>query len=130
MLGQDVVDACVERGHEVYACGRAELDVTDAEMCEEVLAEIRPDAVINCAAWTDVDGAESDEAGAMLVNDAGASHVARACSRVGATIVHVSSDYVFDGRKRRPYVESDLPDAISAYGRSKQAGETSVAVSN
>ena len=130
MLGQDVVDACVARDHEVFALGRADLDITDERLCEEVIAEIRPGAVINCAAWTDVDGAEADEAGAMEINDAGAAHVARACSRVGATIVHVSSDYVFDGRKRRPYVESDLPDAISAYGRSKQAGETSVAVSN
>ena len=130
MLGQDLVDACVARGHEVYALGRAELDVTDAAICEEAVAEIRPDVVINCAAWTDVDGAEADEAGAMLVNDTGAAQLAGACARHGAKILHVSSDYVFDGSKDRPYVESDLPDALSAYGRSKQAGETSVAVAN
>lgn len=130
MLGQDLVDACLARDHEVFALGRAELDVTDPDHCEDAIAEIRPDAVINCAAWTDVDGAEADEAGAMLVNDTGAAQLAAACARHGAKIVHVSSDYVFDGAKRRPYVESDLPDAISAYGRSKQAGETSVAVSN
>jgi dTDP-4-dehydrorhamnose reductase len=130
MLGLDLADACMERGHEVYALTRAELDITDGGMCDDVVAEIRPDAVINCAAWTDVDGAEADEAGAMLVNDTGAAQLAGACERAGAKIVHVSSDYVFDGSKRRPYVESDLPDAISAYGRSKQAGETSVAVSN
>ena len=130
MLGQDVVDACIERGHEVYPCGRAELDVTDAQMCEEVLDELRPDAVVNCAAWTDVDGAEADEAGAMLVNDTGAALLAGAAAKQGAKVLYVSSDYVFDGRKRRPYVESDVTGALSAYGRSKQAGETSVAVSN
>ena len=130
MLGQDLVDACVARGHEVFALGRAELDVTDADHCEEALADVRPDVLINCAAWTDVDGAEADEAGAMLVNDTGASQVASACARHDAKIVHISSDYVFDGSKQRPYVESDMPEALSAYGRSKQAGETSVAVSN
>jgi dTDP-4-dehydrorhamnose reductase len=130
MLGQDLVDACIERGHEVYALGRAELDVTDAEMCDEVVADVRPDAVLNCAAWTDVDGAEADEAGAMRVNDTGAAHLAGAAAKHGAKIVHVSSDYVFDGTQRRPYLESDLPNPISAYGRSKQAGETSIAVAN
>ena len=130
MLGQDLVDACVARGHEVFALSRADLDVTDADHCEEALADVRPNVLINCAAWTDVDGAEADEAGAMLVNDTGASQVASACARHGATIVHISSDYVFDGSKQRPYVESDMPEALSAYGRSKQAGETSVAVSN
>jgi dTDP-4-dehydrorhamnose reductase len=130
MLGQDLVDACVARRHEVFALAHAGLDVTDAEMCEEVLADVRPDAVINCAAWTDVDGAEADEAGAMRVNDSGAALLAGAAARNDAKIVHVSSDYVFDGTQRRPYLESDMPNAISAYGRSKQAGETSVAVSN
>ena len=130
MLGRDLVDACVAREHEVFALGRLELDVTDADLCDEVLADIRPDVVVNCAAWTDVDGAESDEAGAMLVNDQGAATLAGAAAKHGATVVYVSSDYVFDGAKGRPYVESDLTHPLSAYGRSKQAGETSVAVSN
>jgi dTDP-4-dehydrorhamnose reductase len=130
MLGQDVVRACLGRDHEVFALGREELDVTDPDHCEGAIAEIGPEVVINCAAWTDVDGAEADEAGAKAVNDTGAAQLAAACERHGARILHVSSDYVFDGSKRRPYVESDLPEAISAYGRSKQAGETSVAVSN
>ena len=130
MLGHDLASACLDRDHEVYALERANLDITDAEMCDEVVSELRPDAVLNCAAWTDVDGAEADEAGATAVNDTGAANVAAACARHGAKILHVSSDYVFDGSKRRAYVESDMPEAISAYGRSKQAGETSVAVSN
>ncbi len=130
MLGQDLVDACVTRDHEVFALGRSELDVTDPALCEEVLADVQPDAVFNCAAWTDVDGAEGDEPAAMMVNDTGAAHLAGAAAKHGAKIIYVSSDYVFDGEKPRPYVESDLTHPISAYGRSKQAGETSVAVSN
>ncbi len=130
MLGQDVVEACVGRKQEVFALGRAELDVTDPGACEELLAELHPDAVLNCAAWTDVDGAEADEAGAMSVNEAGAGNLAAAAANHGARILYVSSDYVFDGRKREPYVESDIPAAISAYGRSKAAGETSTAFAN
>ena len=87
--------------------------------------------MINCAAWTDVDGAEEDEDGrdARQRHGRGASWP-RAAAKQGAKIIYVSSDYVFDGQQRRPYVESDLTDPISAYGRSKQAGETSTAVSN
>ena len=130
MLGQDVADACVERGHDVYALGRDQLDITDAEMCREVVDEVRPKAVINCAAFTDVDGAEADEDGAMLVNDTGAALLAGAAAKQGAKVIYVSSDYVFDGRRRRPYIESDVTEPISAYGRSKQAGETSTAAAN
>jgi dTDP-4-dehydrorhamnose reductase len=86
--------------------------------------------VVNCAAFTDVDGAEDDEPGAMRVNDEGAAMLAGAAASVGAKVVYPSSDYVFDGSGRRPYVESDVTGAISAYGRSKLAGETSVAVAN
>jgi dTDP-4-dehydrorhamnose reductase len=130
MLGQDLVDACVGRGQEVFALTRTDLDVTDEAMCEAVMADLHPDAVVNCAAWTDVDGAEADEAGAMAVNELGAGHLAAAAARHGARIAYVSSDYVFDGKKRRPYVESDLPEPISAYGRSKAAGETATAFGN
>ncbi len=130
MLGQDLVDACVGRGHEVFALPRAALDVTDELACEEVMAELHPDAVVNCAAWTDVDGAEADEQGAMAVNELGAGNIAAAAARHGARIAYVSSDYVFDGQKRTPYVESDLTGPISAYGRSKAAGETATAFAN
>ena len=130
MLGRDVVAACALRGHDVYPAGHAELDVTDGERCEEVVAEVRPKAVINCAAWTDVDGAEEHEEEAMRVNDTGAGLLAAAAAKRGAKIIYVSSDYVFSGRQRRPYVESDVTEPISAYGRSKQAGETSTAAAN
>ena len=130
MLGRDVVGACEGRDQDVVALGHAELDITDSRAVERALAWHRPDAVVNCAAWTDVDGAEADERGAMRVNDTGAALLAGAAAGHGAKVVYPSSDYVFDGTKRRPYVESDLPAAISAYGRSKQAGETSVAIAN
>lgn len=130
MLGQDLVEACVGRGQEVFALGRSELNITDAPACEAILAELHPDAVVNCAAWTDVDGAEANEEGAMAVNDAGAGNVAAAAANHGARIAYISSDYVFDGQKRAPYVESDITGALSAYGRSKAAGESSTAFAN
>jgi dTDP-4-dehydrorhamnose reductase len=130
MLGSDVVEAGARRGHEVLAFGHGDLDVTDPVAVDAALDRDRPDAVINCAAWTDVDAAEAAEAEAMRINDAGAALLAGAAAAQGAKVLYVSTDYVFDGSKHEPYLESDLPAALSAYGRSKQAGETSVAVAN
>jgi dTDP-4-dehydrorhamnose reductase len=130
MLGRDLVAACRKRGHEVVALGHAGLDITDPPAVGEALRRHRPDAVANCAAYTDVDGAESEEEAAMRINDGGAGLLAAAAAAVGAKVLYPSSDYVFDGRQRRPYVESDLTHATSAYGRSKQAGETAVAAAN
>jgi dTDP-4-dehydrorhamnose reductase len=126
MLGQDLVGAAKAAGHEVLAYPRADLDITDASAVGRALADARPDAVVNCAAWTDVDGAERDEAGALAINGAGAGNVARAATACGAWTIHVSSDYVFDGTKGSPYVESDPVGPLSAYGRSKLAGERAV----
>jgi dTDP-4-dehydrorhamnose reductase len=82
--------------------------------------------VVNCAAWTDVDGAEAEFAAALAVNGAGAGQLARAAVASGAWVIHISSDYVFDGTKREPYLESDPTGPVSAYGRSKLAGELEV----
>jgi dTDP-4-dehydrorhamnose reductase len=130
MLGRDAIAAIAARGHSVIGLGRAALDITDPAAVEAEIAEFRPDVVVNCAAWTDVDGAEANERGAMEVNDSAAGIVAATAAAHGAAILYVSSDYVFDGTKGAPYVESDMPRAISAYGRSKQAGETSTAIAN
>jgi dTDP-4-dehydrorhamnose reductase len=130
MLGRDAAAACRARGHEVVAAPHAELEICDPGAVAVALAADRPDAVINCAAFTDVDGAEDHEAEAMRINDEGAAQLAAAAQAIGAKIVQPSSDYVFDGGSRTPYVESEMPSPISAYGRSKQAGETSVAVAN
>lgn len=127
MLGHAVAAAAGERGHEVVALARGELDVTDGAAVDRVLASTLPDAVIHCAAWTDVDGAESDEPGATAVNGDGAGHVARAAAALGARLVHVSTDYVFAGHGQRPYLEDDPVAPQSAYGRSKLAGEIAVA---
>jgi dTDP-4-dehydrorhamnose reductase len=127
MLGQAVATAATRLGHDVVALSRAELDVTDAAHVRRVIAAAEPRAVINCAAWTDVDGAETAEAAATAVNGEGAGNVARAAAETGARLVHVSTDYVFDGAKSAPWVESDPVGPIGAYGRSKLAGEQEVA---
>jgi dTDP-4-dehydrorhamnose reductase len=126
MLGRDVVTAAGDAGHEVTALARAELDITDHDAVRAAIVAARPDAVINCAAWTDVDGAEANEAAASAVNGTGAGHVAKAAAEAGAHLVHVSSDYVFDGNGPDPYEEDDPPSPRSAYGRSKLAGELAV----
>ena len=123
MLGRAVVHAA---GDDVVGLARSELDVTDAAAVKHAVARIRPDVVVNCAAFTDVDGAEERPAEAMRVNGDAAGEVAAAAPRV----VYVSSDYVFDGEKGAPYVESDRPSPISAYGRSKLAGERATAAAN
>lgn len=130
MLAREVIDACGRRGHEVTALGHDRLDITDPRSIERAIAGARPDAVINCAAWSDVDGAEDDERGAQAVNDTGAALLAAGAARVGASVLYPSSDYVFDGQGRRPYTEDEVPNPVSAYGRSKLGGEVSVAAAN
>jgi dTDP-4-dehydrorhamnose reductase len=130
MLGRDVMLAAGNAGHDVVGFGRAELDVTDAAGLGRKLDLERPDVVINCSAWTDVDGAEEAEEAAFAVNGTGAGAVAAAAAEVGAGVVYVSTDYVFDGAKGAPYVESDQPAPRSAYGRTKLAGEEATAAAN
>lgn len=127
MLGQDVCAAGRESGHEIIPMGRAQLDITDETAVGGAVRAARPDVVVNCAAWTDVDGAEAGEEAAEAVNGAGAGLVAAAAARAGAWTLHISSDYVFDGSGVVPYVESDPVAPISAYGRTKLAGERAVA---
>ncbi|HWC08624.1 MAG TPA: dTDP-4-dehydrorhamnose reductase [Solirubrobacterales bacterium] len=130
MLGRDLMLAAGNAGHDVVGFGRAELDVTDAGQVSRRVELERPDVVINSAAWTDVDGAEAAEQEAFAVNGTGAGNVAAAAAAVGASVVYVSTDYVFDGAKGEPYVESDQPAPLSAYGRTKLAGEEATAAAN
>ncbi len=130
MLGRDVVLAATNAGHIVSALGHIDLDVTDAAAVAARLERDRPDVVINCAAWTDVDGAEAAEDQAMAVNGTGAGNVAAAAAAVGAKVVYVSTDYVFDGQTDSPYVEVDQPAPQSAYGRTKLAGEEATTAAN
>jgi dTDP-4-dehydrorhamnose reductase len=129
MLGVDVCETLRSRGHQVIATGRTErdgiapLDVTDTGHVRDCLTEIRPAAVVHCAAWTDVDGAERDPDGAYRGNALGAWNVAAAAARIGAWMVYVSTDFVFDGTKGSAYTEFDRPNPLGAYGASKEAGE-------
>jgi dTDP-4-dehydrorhamnose reductase len=130
MLGRAVVEAAARLGHDVHACTRAELDILDVDATRLTFAASRPQAIINCAAYTDVDGAESDWQGAEAVNARGAGNVAAAAAQIGALIVHVSTDYVFDGSKREPWIESDRVAPLGVYGETKLAGERAVAAAN
>jgi dTDP-4-dehydrorhamnose reductase len=126
-LGRDVVRAAQRAGHEVSGYDRRQLDITESDALKRAVDADRPQVVINCAAYTDVDGAEADPDGAMEVNAIGAGRVAAAAERASALVVHVSSDYVFDGRRGQPYLEDDEANPLSEYGRSKLAGEHAVA---
>lgn len=121
MLGQALSAEFTARGHEVTSLVRSEADITDAQACRRVAASA--EAVINAAAWTRVDDAESRETEAFAVNAVGAATAARACATAGIVFVHISTDYVFDGLGRRPYAEDAAINPKSAYGRTKAAGE-------
>jgi dTDP-4-dehydrorhamnose reductase len=125
-LGHDVVTTCEAAGDEVVACDHATLDLADRDSVLGAITSVRPDAVINAAAWTAVDACESDPDKAWLINALGVRHVMDGARRVGAHLVHVSTDYVFDGTKLDPYVEWDQPNPRSSYGRSKLGGEQEV----
>jgi dTDP-4-dehydrorhamnose reductase len=127
MLGHDLAPAAAAAGWDVVPLSRAELDIADEHAVDARVSAERPDIVVNSAAWTDVDGAEESSAVAMATNGAGAGNVARAADRCGAWTIQISSDYVFDGAKREPYLESDPTNPLSAYGHSKLAGERAVA---
>jgi dTDP-4-dehydrorhamnose reductase len=127
MLGHDVGEAAAAAGHELIAFGHGRLDITDAAAVDDAVGGARPDVVVNCAAYTDVDGAETERELAEAVNGRGAGNVARAATAAGAWTIYISTDYVFDGRAREPYVESDRVNPLSAYGRSKLSGELAVA---
>ncbi len=122
-LGQDVVLLLNESGHQVKSCDRSELDIADQRQCEKVIGEYRPEAVIHCAAYTAVDAAEEDIDGAYRVNASGTRNIAVSAEKVGAKLVYVSTDYVFDGQANRPYREYDNTAPQTVYGESKRAGE-------
>ena len=122
-LGIDTMAACTIAGDEVYAFDRARLDITDRSAVLGAVTTLRPDVVVHCAAWTAVDACEADRDRALLANGTAVRWVAEACDRVAAHLVHVSTDYVFDGTLDRPYHEHDEPAPRSAYGWSKLMGE-------
>jgi dTDP-4-dehydrorhamnose reductase len=122
MLGSDLM-AKLGQGHEVIGKDIDDFDLTSAADCRDLVAEIDPDAVVNAAAYTDVDGCETNEDLCFRVNAEGVRNIALACRGKNTRIVHFSTDYVFDGTKGRPYAEEDPANPINAYGRSKLQGE-------
>jgi dTDP-4-dehydrorhamnose reductase len=122
MLGSDLSVRLSVAGWQVHPRPRSDLDVSDEAAVQRALREVRPDVVINCAAFTKVDACETDPR-AFAVNARGVGHLADACGRLGAQLVQISTDFVFDGTKRSPYVEDDPTAPLSAYGRSKRDGE-------
>lgn len=124
--------AAATRRSDVAACaaGRPALDICELPTIERNLADVAPDVVINTAAYTAVDAAEKEPEAAMALNRDGAAMLARAAAERGVPIIHLSTDYVFDGTKVGPYDESDTPRPINVYGKSKLAGEEAVAAAN
>lgn len=123
-LGRDLADHALSKGDMVTAVDLDSLDITRREAVHEAVAESRPDVVVNCAAMTAVDACETREDEALAVNGSAVRWLAEACDAIGARLVQISTDYVFDGEKASSYVETDAPNPQSAYGRTKLIGET------
>jgi dTDP-4-dehydrorhamnose reductase len=129
-VGREVVERLDRRGTPVEAADRVRLDVADEAAVRDAIGTLRPSVVVHCAAWTAVDACESDPQRADRVNASGVRHVVDAAGAVGAYVVALSTDYVFDGTKPAPYVEDDPPNPQSVYGRSKLAGEQAARTSD
>ncbi len=128
MLGRELAAECDRRGTDCRTLvGPDDLDVTQAAAVSGTLRREMPAVVINATGYTNVDGAETNRAEADLVNGAGPGNLARVCRDIDCTLVHFSTDYVFDGRAGRPYLVDDEPNPINAYGRSKLAGDRAIA---
>jgi len=123
LVGRALVEHCASSGDEVFGYDHKALDIADAGAVESVIATQRPDAVINCAAWTDVDGCETNPTKAEQVNSLGPENLAHAARNAGALLITISTDYVFDGKKDGFYTQRDQPRPISVYGRYKLEGE-------
>ena len=118
------------QGLKPHLVGQPDFEFDKPETVIAAFATLRPEAVVNCAAWTAVDAAEDDEAGAFRANALGPALLARLCAEAKIPLIQISTDYVYDGLKRAPYVETDLPNPLSAYGRTKLAGEWAALAGN
>ncbi|MCH2153786.1 MAG: dTDP-4-dehydrorhamnose reductase [Phycisphaerales bacterium] len=127
--GGQLASSLVDRASpsiQIDAIGIDQLDITNAVEVDAAVDHIRPDVILNAAAWTDVDGAESDESLAMAVNRDGPAHLAEACARHGSRLIHVSTDFVFDGSGTTPCRIDDPTSPLTVYGKSKLAGEQAI----
>jgi len=123
LVGRAVREHCASEGDEVFAFDHCSLDISHAPSVRATFIDIKPEVVINCAAWTDVDGCESDAAHAERANALGPELLAKACRDIDALLITISTDYVFDGTKRDFYTQRDQPNPLSVYGHSKLEGE-------
>jgi dTDP-4-dehydrorhamnose reductase len=123
MVAKAVIAHCRSLGDEVFTCTRQEMDISDAAAVVEIFTQTLPDAVINCAAYTDVDGAETNIELCYAVNSYGVENLAAATKKISAAFVTISTDYVFDGENTGFYTEEDTPNPISVYGKAKYEGE-------
>lgn len=126
MLGQDLCPIFEDAGYEVIETDVDTLDITNAEQVKQVLEEYKPEIVIHCAAYTNVDKAEEDLKTAELINVTGTENIADACGKLGITLVYISTDYVFNGCNTVPYKPNDMPNPINNYGQTKYEGEEAV----
>lgn len=126
MLGQDLSAILEDEGYEVIETNRKTLDVVNLKQIEEVLDKYKPDIVIHCAAYTNVDGAEENLDEAAKINTGGTENIAKACAKNDITLIYISTDYVFDGTKNVPYLPSDKTNPINNYGKTKLEGEKAV----
>jgi len=134
MLGSAVVARLKEerlrdRTFELFAADEIDCDITEREETLLYAMSVAPNLVINCAGYADVDGAESNATQAHLVNSDGPKHLAEACYNCGARLIHISTEYVFDGTKAAPYVETDEPHPLGEYAKSKLQGEKNISIS-
>lgn len=125
-VGRELCRLCLAIGHQVVAADRENVDIRDAASVRQFVEAASPDVTFNAAAWTAVDDAENQYGEAVRVNRDGAGNLASACAEHSIPMVHYSTDYVFDGRKNSAYAEDDATNPVSAYGRSKLAGEEAV----
>lgn len=126
MLGRHVTTEFTRRDHMVFPLTRQELDITNFHAIKSTFKETSPKLVVNCAAYTDVDGAETESEAAFLINGLAPRLLGLACRRINATLVHISTDYIFNGQSPRSYLITDSPDPVNKYGTSKLMGEHGV----
>lgn len=130
LLGYEVASVCEGQGDTVFRTDvippGIHLDITNPEAIRSILSSMKPDWVINCAAYTDVDGCETNKDVAYELNAKAPGYLARACEEFRAKLVHISTDYVFNGNKNDPYTEEDETDPLSVYGKSKRSGEIAI----
>ena len=126
MLGKDIVQVLRNASLDFVALGKADLNITDAYSTEKTIYKVNPEVVILSAAYTLVDKCEDHKSLANSINGDGSKNVALACKKIGARLLYISTDYVFDGSKDSPYLEEDLPNPINVYGKSKLLGETNI----